>query len=74
MDALVQLLDYAAANPDTRIRFSRSDMILYVHGDPSYLSEPQARFKNEAPDLRETGPIHIDCESRIMKNFMTLAS
>jgi hypothetical protein len=43
MDVTVQLLNYAATNPDAAVRFHRSDMILYAHNDASYLTEPQAR-------------------------------
>ena len=34
------LLNYAATNPNTKIRYTSSDMILYTHSDASYLSEP----------------------------------
>jgi Reverse transcriptase (RNA-dependent DNA polymerase) len=43
MQALMHLLDYAATHPNAAIRFHRSAMILYVHSDASYLSEPKAR-------------------------------
>jgi hypothetical protein len=58
-------------------------MILYVHSDASYLSEPKARSRvggyfylgnnNEPADIiKPNGPIHI--ESRVMKNVMAAAS
>jgi hypothetical protein len=83
MEALVQLLDYAATHPDAAIRFHKSDMTLYVHSDASYLSEPKARSRvggyfylgdtNEPPDNpRPNGAIHV--ESRILKNIMAAAS
>jgi hypothetical protein len=83
MDALCQLLDYAATHPDAKVRYHKSDMILHVHSDASYLSKPKARSrvggyfylgkKNEPPDLiKPNGPIHI--ESRVMKNVMAAAS
>jgi hypothetical protein len=61
----------------------KSDMILYVHSDASYLSDPKARSrvggyfclggKDEAPDNPQpNGAIHI--ESRIMRNVMASAS
>ena len=40
-----QLLDYLASNPDAKIRFYKSDMILNIHSDASYLSEPNARSR-----------------------------
>jgi hypothetical protein len=83
MDATCQLLDYAATHPDPKVRFHKSDMVLYVHSDASYLSEPKARSRvggyfylgnrNEPPDLvKPNGAIHV--ESRIMKNVMAAAS
>jgi hypothetical protein len=83
MDALVQLLDYAATHPDAKVRFHKSDMILYVHSDASYLSEPKAKSRvggyfylgtqgEPADILKPNGAIHI--ESRIMKNVMAAAS
>jgi hypothetical protein len=83
MDNLVQLLDYAATHPNAKIRFHSSDMILYVHSDASYLSEPKARSRvggyfylgdtNQPSDIpNPNGPIHV--ESRIMKNVMAAAS
>ncbi|MGL5936068.1 MAG: reverse transcriptase domain-containing protein, partial [Cetobacterium sp.] len=45
MDALTQLLDYAATHPNAKVRYHASDMILYVHSDASYLSEPKARSR-----------------------------
>jgi hypothetical protein len=37
------LIDYAASNPTSIIRYSASDMVLYIHSDVSYLSETKAR-------------------------------
>jgi hypothetical protein len=83
MDKLVLLMDYATTHPDAKVRFHKSDMILFVHSDASYLSEPKARsrvggyfylgLKDEPPDLlKPNGPVHV--ESRIMKNVMAAAS
>ena len=36
------LLDYVATHPDAKIRYRASDMILQIHTDVSYLSEPKA--------------------------------
>jgi hypothetical protein len=40
--ALIQLLDYAATNPDACIHYKASAMVLYIHSDASYLSEAKA--------------------------------
>ena len=37
---ITQILDYVAANPDATIVYTPSDMILQVHTDVLYLSEP----------------------------------
>ena len=39
---LEELLDYAATHPDAKIRYRASDIILQIHTDASYLSEPKA--------------------------------
>jgi hypothetical protein len=83
MEATMQLLDYAATHPDAAIRYHKSDMVLYVHSDASYLSEPGARSRvggifylgnhdepTEVP--RPNGPIHV--ETRILKHVMAAAS
>eukprot|EP00956_Cyclotella_meneghiniana_P014503 scaffold21710_cov36-Cyclotella_meneghiniana.AAC.1 len=38
-----QLLDYCATNPDAKVRFRASDMVLNIHSDASYLSATRAR-------------------------------
>jgi hypothetical protein len=40
-----QLLDYLATQEEAIITYNKSDMILAVHSDASYLSEPQARSR-----------------------------
>jgi hypothetical protein len=37
-----QLLDYLAPHPDATIRYHKSDMILHIHSDASYLSVSHA--------------------------------
>jgi Reverse transcriptase (RNA-dependent DNA polymerase) len=83
MQAAMQLLDYAATHPDAKVRFHASDMILHIHSDASYLSEPQARSRvggyfflggkeEPADNPRPNGPVHV--ESRIMRNVMASAA
>ena len=43
MQKVHQFLDYMATHPNAVIRFRRSDMILNVHSDASYLSAGKAR-------------------------------
>jgi len=44
-ERVLQLLDYLATHPDAVVRFYKSDMILNVHSDASYLSAPRARSR-----------------------------
>ena len=39
------LLDYAATHPDANIRYRASELILQIHTDESYLSEPKDRSR-----------------------------
>jgi len=39
------LLDYVATHPDAIVSYAKSNMILSVHSDASYLSEPKARSR-----------------------------
>ncbi len=42
------MLDYLATHPDATVRFYASDMILNIHLDASYLSEPGERAAQPA--------------------------
>jgi hypothetical protein len=44
--AIQQFLDYCATHPNATVHFVASDMILRVHNDASYLSEPNARSRS----------------------------
>ena len=45
LDAITQLLNYAATHPNATIRYRKSDMVLHIHIDGSYLSYPKARIR-----------------------------
>ena len=45
MKRVNKFLDYMATNPDAKIRYYASDMILNVHSDASYLTAPKARSR-----------------------------
>ena len=40
-----QFLDYCATRPNATVRFLASDMILALHSDASYLSEPESKSR-----------------------------
>ena len=44
-DKAEHFLQYAASHPDATIKFFKSDMILKIHSDASYLSERQGRSR-----------------------------
>jgi hypothetical protein len=46
VQALTQLLNYAAAHPDATVRYTASDMFIHIHSDASYLSEAKSRSRN----------------------------
>ena len=82
------LLNYDATHPNAKIRYTASDMILYIHSDVSYLSEPRPcsragghyflgdkRLDMTTPPTnhpRLNVPIHTI--SRIMSNVMGSAA
>ena len=45
MQAAVHLLNYCATHPDAVVRFHKSDMVLHIHSDASYLSVSEARSR-----------------------------
>ena len=70
------LLDYVATHPDAILSYTKSDMILGIHSDASYLSEPKAQSRagghfflsngtDEAPN--NNAILHI---SQIIKSVM----
>ena len=52
------LLDYCSTNPNAIIPYKPSNMILKVHSDALYLSEPKARSRCGGHFYLETKPIH----------------
>jgi hypothetical protein len=65
MEQCTQLLDYLLQNVDAKIQFRVSDMILNIHSDAAYLSEPNAQshackhfFMGWKPQNME--PIHLN--------------
>ena len=85
---ITQLLNYLATNPDATIRYTRSDMVLWVHSNTSYLSFPKARsrtggmlllsFKPPTPhDPKKFEPtlngiVYVVC--KIIRNIMASAA
>jgi len=80
--AVNQLLDYCATNPNATIRYRASDMILKIHSDASYLSEPKARSRSgghfylgdKASNQQEVGNGALLNTSTIMRNVLSSAA
>ena len=76
IDKCKMLLDYCATNPNGKICFHASDMILHVDTDAAYLVLPQARSRIagyfylsnlpsqiEKPHAKFNGAIHVECRT-----------
>jgi hypothetical protein len=84
LTAVTHLLNYCASNPEATVRYTRSDMILHIESDASYLSQPKARSRaagyfylsdktiDIATKPRFNGNVHIHCQ--IMKEVLSSAA
>eukprot|EP00957_Ditylum_brightwellii_P147047 11196288-Ditylum_brightwellii.AAC.1 len=77
--AITILLDYAATNPDTKIRIRCSNMVLHIHSNASYLPEKKAQsrtagyfYLGEEKVDKINGPMLV--LAKILKCFMTSAA
>ena len=82
LDAITQLLNYAATHPNATICYHKSDKVLHIHSDGSYLSAPKAISRSRghfflsshSPDPAKctiNGSIHVI--AKILRNIMGLA-
>jgi hypothetical protein len=76
-----QLLDYLATHPDDTIRYHKSDMILHIHSDVSYLSVSHARSRLGGLSYCGDKPPHADKlngsilnAASVIKNVVTPAA
>ena len=73
-------LDYAASQEDAVITYRKSDMVLAIHSDASYLSEPKARSRagghffmsEDDTDPKDNGAVHT--VAKIIKAVMSSAA
>jgi hypothetical protein len=72
MKKTIQLLDYLVTQPSAKVQFRASSMILNIHSDASYLSEPQVRsilagcyFSGDVPkkgeNIQMNGNMFVSC-------------
>ena len=80
MRETMQLLDYVATQEDAVLTFSASDMVLAVHSDASYHSEPGARSRAGGHFFLSSDTVHppnngaILTIAKIIKNVMSSAA
>ncbi|MCP4744855.1 MAG: hypothetical protein GY874_01760, partial [Desulfobacteraceae bacterium] len=75
-----KFLDYVALHPDAVLTFSASNMVLNVHSNASYLTEPKARSRagrhffmsNNSKEPKDNGAILN--VAKIIKNVMSSAA
>jgi hypothetical protein len=73
-------LDYAASQEDAVITYRKSDMVLAINSDASYLSEPKARSRagghffmsEDNTDPKDNGAVHT--VAKIIKAVMSSAA
>jgi hypothetical protein len=82
MEKVKQFLDYASTQENAVIIYKASDMVLAIHSDASYLSEPKARSRagghffmsaNEE-DPRDNGAGAVHTVAKIIKAVMSSAA
>ena len=80
MEKTKKFLDYVTSHPDAILTFSASNMVLNVHSDASYLTEPKARSRagghfflsDNSEDPRDNGAVLNTAQ--IIKNVMSSAA
>jgi hypothetical protein len=81
IEIMTHFLNYAATNPDAKLRYTASDMILMIESDAAYLTEPKARsragghhYLGNGPKKKPilNGPIHN--VSKILRGVMSSAA
>ena len=78
---IIQLLDYCATHPDARVTYRASDMVLHVHSNAGYNSEPGARSRagghlflgntGDRPNIHNGAILN---PTHILKHMATLAA
>ena len=79
MKDLTRFLDYCATNPDPKIIFRASNMILHIHNDVAHLVAPKGKswaagyhFLGNKDYTLHIGPIHV--LSKMTKVVMSLGA
>ena len=85
--SVTQLLNYAATHYESITRYPASRIILHIHSNDSFLSDPEAKIRvggyqylrtasayTNKPPLKQpplNGPVHVECTT--MRNFLASA-
>ena len=80
LEKTLYFLDYVASHPDAILTYNKSKMVMAVHSDASYLTEPKSRSRagghwvlsNDEEDPPNNGPVHNI--ATIIRNVMTSAA
>ena len=80
MEKVKLFLDYVATHPDAVLTFKKSNMVLAVHSDASYLTEPKARSRagghffmsDDSPNPENNGAVMNIAQ--IMKHVVSSAA
>ena len=81
-ELVTHLLNYCETHPNAVVTYDASDMILHIHTDASFLSEPKAKsrargyfflsdFTKDPTNAMHNTPIHILCQ--ILRNVLASA-
>merc|ERR1711966_444523 len=80
LEKTLHFLDFVATHPDAIMTYKKSNMILAIHSDASYLTEPKARSRagghfymaDDNEEQPAAGPVHN--VAQIIRNVMTSAA
>jgi hypothetical protein len=81
METMTYFLNYAASNPNAKLRYTGSDMIL-IESDAAYLTKPKARSRagghhyllGNGPKKKPILNEHIHSSSKILRSVMLSAT
>jgi hypothetical protein len=72
-DHYLQLLNYCASHPDSKIRYTASDVILNIHLNAGYLNESEAKNRAGGHFFMSSQPKHGEKQHNIaLHTLLTL--
>ncbi len=72
MEKALQVLDYLGVHPHAKVKFRALDMVMNIHSDASYLTEPKTRSRacwhffmgwlpKDSKPIKLNGALHMLC-------------